>query len=60
MANEIFLPIADMDAWESFWRENRDALQEIGDKDSCLTLAKRNSLLIGGGASPLFRVGFID
>lgn len=56
---EEFTPIVDMDAWTQFWADNREALEdEIGDEAECLALALNLSLLVGGGAAPLFRVGF--
>lgn len=58
--NETFLPIADMAEWKSFVAANREALLEISDIATCFRLACNQSLMIGGGASPLFRVGFID
>lgn len=58
---EHFLPIADIDEWDAFWRNNGHALtDEIGDEDTCLRLALNCCLLVGGGAAPLFRVGFVD
>lgn len=60
-ATEEFVPIADMDAWADFWAENGWALEdEIGDEDKCMALAMNCCLLVGGGAAPLFRVGFVD
>lgn len=58
--NETFVPLDDLDAWESFYSANADALAEIADKATCLALAMNCELLVGGGASPLFRVGFVD
>jgi hypothetical protein len=58
--NEIFFPIADMDEWKSFVAANHEALLEINDIATCFRLACNQSLMIGGGASQLFRVGFID
>lgn len=52
-----FLPIADMDEWREFWDANGEA---IGDEDIALRLAMNCALLVGGGAAPLFRVGFVD
>lgn len=55
-----FFPLADLDAWESFYAANADALADIGDKATCYALACNCSLIVGGGAAPLFRVGFLD
>lgn len=57
---EIFKPIADMAAWEAFKAENSDALNAIADEATVFQMACNCELLIGGGASPLFRVGFVD
>jgi len=57
--NEEFIQIADMTAWNAFWRDNAECLAEdYGDEAICLELARRGKLLVGGGAAPLFRVGF--
>lgn len=43
--------------WQDFWANNRETLvDEVGDEDACLSLAKRNELVIGGGAAALFQV----
>lgn len=61
-----FLGIADMDEWAEFWEANGEALTEevgerVGDPETfCRSLAMNCSLLVGGGAAPLFRVGFVD
>lgn len=60
METETFIPLADLDAWEAFYEANREALEAIADKATCYALACNQSLLIGGGAAPLFRVGFVD
>lgn len=57
---ETFIPLADMDAWEAFYRDNREALEEIADRATCFALACNCELVIGGGAAPIFRVGFVD
>ncbi len=58
---ETFVPIADTDEWAAFWADNAAALIEtVGDHDRCFALACNCSLLVGGGAAPLFRVGFVD
>lgn len=53
-----FIPIADMDVWEAFYVDNVDAMP--ADKATCFQLACNCELMIGGGAAPLFRVGFVD
>lgn len=58
--NETFIELADMAAWEDFWSNNKDDLLEIADKQTCFDLVCNCSLIVGGGASPLFRVGFVD
>jgi hypothetical protein len=56
--NETFLPIEGMDEWADFWAANGD---DIGcDEYTARKLAQNSALLIGGGAAPLFRVGFVD
>lgn len=56
--DEQFIPIADMDEWGVFWRDNGAATEF--DEDMALRLACNQSLMVGGGAAPLFRVGFVD
>ena len=53
-----FLALPDMDAWEDFWSNNADAIDM--DRATAFALACNQSLLVGGGAAPLFRVGFVD
>lgn len=61
MQTEQFIPIADTDEWEAFWADNDEYLiEEFGDKATCFALACNQSLMVGGGAAPLFRVGFVD
>jgi hypothetical protein len=57
--NEQFIPLADMDAFHAFWDENGDALSALS-KDDAFLLACNCELIVGGGAAPLFRVGFVD
>lgn len=57
-AAEEFIAIADMDEWEAFWEANIDAMDM--DRDTAFNLACNCCLVIGGGAAPLFRVGFVD
>ena len=57
---ELFIALTDVGAFEVFWRDNEESLREIADKDVCFALACNCELIIGGGAAPLFRIGFID
>ena len=58
---ENFVALADMDAWAEFWADNSAACEEqVGDEAACLALACNCSLMLGGGSSPLIRVGFVD
>ncbi len=57
---ETFIEIADMDVWDAFVEANRETLAEIADSETVFHLACNCELLIGGGAAPLFRVGFVD
>lgn len=57
--DEEFIPITDMASWKEFLAANDD-LTEIADRDTLLQLALNCELVIGGGAAPLFRVGFVD
>lgn len=52
-----FFPIADMAEWDAFWSANAEAIDT--DEGQALTLACRGELMVGGGAAPLFRVGFV-
>lgn len=59
-STETFIPLHDTDEWDAFFAANRDDLLEIADEDTLISLACNCSLLVGGGAAPLFRVGFVD
>jgi regulator of RNase E activity RraB len=51
--------LADMDAWDAFWAANAECLEdEVGDEVVCFELACDGLLVVGGGAAPLFRIGF--
>ncbi len=55
---EQFISIASQEEWAEFWADNQEALaEEIGDEATCRELAISQTLMIGGGAAPLFRVG---
>lgn len=45
--SEIFVPIADLDAWAEFYAANREALDAIGDEPACRKIACEGGLLIG-------------
>ncbi len=57
--DEEFIPISDMASWEEFLAANDD-LTNIADRETLLRLALNCELVIGGGAAPIFRVGFVD
>ena len=55
----IILP--DIAAWQAFATANCDALVETyGSTEKAFRHACDGGLTIGGGAAPLFRVGFVD
>lgn len=53
-----FVPIADMDEWSAWWGTNGEYLDM--DAETALALAMNCELTVGGGAAPLFRIGFVD
>lgn len=55
---EEFIALADTDDFDAFWEANKDALEM--DRETAFQLACNCELTIGGGAAPLFRVGFVD
>lgn len=55
---EDFIQIDGMAAWNEFWADNEEGLADIGDEETCLAMALKSNLLVGGGAAPLFRIGF--
>lgn len=55
---ETFVPISDMDEWVTFWNANKDSVNFT--EECALSLARNQCLFVGGGAAPLFRVGFVD
>ena len=57
---ETFVPIANIDEWHDWWAENCEALDPDLLEERAFRLACNQSLMIGGGAAPLFRVGFVD
>jgi hypothetical protein len=56
--SEEFLPLADTDAFDAFWETNGEYLDM--DRETAFALACNCNLIIGGGAAPLVRVGFVD
>ena len=55
---ETFIAIHDTDEWHDFWRDNHHATDL--DEAQAYALACNQSLLMGGGAAPDFRIGFVD
>jgi len=53
-----FIPVGDMDDWSAWWSANSEALDM--DEETALALARNCELVVGGGAAPLFRIGFVD
>jgi hypothetical protein len=53
-----FFPLTDTDHFDRFWEDNCEAISV--DKKTAFLLACNCALIIGGGAAPLFRVGFVD
>ncbi len=55
------IELADMDAWDAFVADNRDALDEAyGSTANALQHAMQGGLTLGGGAAPLFIIFFAD
>ncbi len=53
--------LADMDEWEAFAADNRDALEDAyGSTANAFQHAIQGGLTIGGGAAPLFVVSFAE
>jgi hypothetical protein len=58
---ETFIALNDTDDFDAFWQDNAEALECEGlTRDFAFQAACNQSLVIGGGAAPLFRVGFVD
>jgi hypothetical protein len=57
---EQFIPLATIEDFDQFWMDNHVSLLEIASYEECFALACNCELIIGGGAAPLFRVGFVD
>jgi hypothetical protein len=58
---EEFIALNNTNEFDAFWSANAEALgAEVGDRERCFALACNCELIIGGGAAPLFRVGFVD
>gem|GEM_PF-6576013 len=55
------IELADMDAWEAFATDNRDALEDAyGSAANAYQHAAQGGLTLGGGAAPLFEIFFAD
>ncbi len=55
------ITLADMDAWESFAAENREALEsEYESTANAYQHAVQGGLILGGGAAPAFHVVFAE
>lgn len=53
--------LADMDAWEAFAADNREALEDAyGSTASAYQHAVQGGLMLGGGAAPLFEISFAE
>lgn len=65
-----FFPLYNEEDWANFWASNSEALiADLSEKAAnsgltteqlCRRLAQNCELFIGGGAAPIFRVGFVD
>ena len=58
--SETFIAVHNVDEYEALYDANQDAFDAVGDYDRCFALACNCELRIGGGAAPLFRIGFVD
>jgi hypothetical protein len=57
----IVVELDDMDAWEDFAAQNRDALcDQYGSTEKAFRHAIDGGLLLGGGAAPAVSVYFAD
>ena len=55
------ITLADMDAWDAFAADNRDALvNEYGSTANAYQHAVQGGLTLGGGAAPLVNIVFDD
>jgi hypothetical protein len=53
--------LLDMDAWEAFAVDNREALEDAyGSIESAFRHAINGGLTLGGGAAPLFEISFAE
>lgn len=53
--------LADMDEWEVFASDNRDALEaEYGSTANAYQHAVQGGLTLGGGAAPAFEISFAE
>lgn len=53
-----FVPLASMADWVDWWSVNGEYM--AADEPTCLAAALNCALVIGGGAAPLFRIGFVE
>jgi hypothetical protein len=53
-----FVPVADLIEWAAWWEANGEYLEM--DEPTARALAMNCELVVGGGAAPLFRIGFVD
>ena len=58
---ENHIELADMDAWEAFSADNRDALEaEYGSTARAYQAAVQGGLTLGGGAAPMYTISFAE
>ena len=53
-----FFPLSDTDAFNAFWEANSESIPFT--REDAFALACNQCLIVGGGAAPLFCVGFVD
>lgn len=56
--DENFIALATTEDFDAFWDENGDYLDM--DRQTAFGLSCNCNLIVGGGAAPMFRVGFVD
>lgn len=61
MTSQTEIILADMDEWEAFANDNRDALEaEYGSTANAYQHAVQGGLTLGGGAAPMFNISFAE
>lgn len=61
MAHSTDIILADMDEWDAFANDNREALEaDYGSVETALQHARDGGLTLGGGAAPAFFISFAD